>query len=124
MGHYFIVIRGPKSYAWTSAVQHHLDEISRCVAVAMNSAIGRRRALELLAGAELGCTEAIMLAHGFKMELLVELMRDGLAAAAQRVYPRKPPPPAGISAVGRNLPPALQNTERISPEVARQSRFD
>jgi len=30
----------------------------------------RRRALELLAGNRDGCTEAIMLAHGFKIELL------------------------------------------------------
>jgi hypothetical protein len=38
----------------------------------------RRRALRLLADAPDGCTEAIMLAHGFTV-VLVELIRDGLA---------------------------------------------
>jgi hypothetical protein len=41
----------------------------------------RRRALELLASSRNGCTEAIMLAHGFTMPLLVELVRTGLATA-------------------------------------------
>jgi hypothetical protein len=42
----------------------------------------RRRALELLAGcgAE-GCSEAIMRAHGFTTEQMVELVRAGLATA-------------------------------------------
>jgi hypothetical protein len=47
----------------------------------------RRRALELLAscGGE-GCTEALMLAHGFTTEQMVELVRAGLATArAERV---------------------------------------
>ena len=39
----------------------------------------RRRALELLID---GCTEAIMLAYGFKTELLVELVNAGLATAS------------------------------------------
>ena len=42
----------------------------------------RRRALELLAGSRDGCTEAIMLAHGFKTEFLVDLI-DGRLATAQ-----------------------------------------
>jgi hypothetical protein len=41
----------------------------------------RRRALELLASCRDGCTEAIMLAHGFSIEQLVELVRAGLATA-------------------------------------------
>jgi hypothetical protein len=47
----------------------------------------RRRALELLAGCgQQGCTEAIMLAQGFTVEFLTELVRDGLATAtAERV---------------------------------------
>jgi hypothetical protein len=45
----------------------------------------RRRALELLASCRDGCTEAIMLAHGFTIPL-VELVRAGLATAtAERV---------------------------------------
>jgi hypothetical protein len=39
----------------------------------------RRRALELLEASIDGCTEAIMLAYGFKTELLVELVNAGLA---------------------------------------------
>jgi hypothetical protein len=41
----------------------------------------RRRALELLASCRDGCTEATMLAHGFTIEILVELVRDDLASA-------------------------------------------
>jgi hypothetical protein len=43
----------------------------------------RRRALELLAGSRDGCTEAIMLAHGFSVEQMVELVRAGLALRAE-----------------------------------------
>jgi hypothetical protein len=35
----------------------------------------------LLAVSRDGCTEALMLAHGFTVELLVELLRAGLATA-------------------------------------------
>jgi hypothetical protein len=42
----------------------------------------QRRVLELLAGAgPHGCTGATLLAHGFKIDMLAELVRDGLAAA-------------------------------------------
>jgi hypothetical protein len=41
----------------------------------------QRRALRLLAGSPLGVTEAIMLAHGFTIEMLTVLVRDGLATA-------------------------------------------
>jgi hypothetical protein len=41
----------------------------------------RRRALELLDASRDDCTEAIMLAHGFKTDLLVEMARAGLATA-------------------------------------------
>jgi hypothetical protein len=41
----------------------------------------RRRALELLASCRDGCTEAIMIAHGFAIEQMVELVRAGLATA-------------------------------------------
>ena len=42
----------------------------------------RRRALELLAGCgPEGCSEAVMKAHGFTTEQLVELVRSGLASA-------------------------------------------
>ena len=42
----------------------------------------RRRALELLAASPDGCTEAIMLAHGFTVELMVDLCIAELAIAA------------------------------------------
>ena len=41
----------------------------------------RRRALRLLADAPEGVTEALMLAHGFRVELLVDLCLAGLATA-------------------------------------------
>jgi hypothetical protein len=41
----------------------------------------RRRALELLASSRDGCTEAIMLAHGFTVEQMVDLCVAGLATA-------------------------------------------
>jgi hypothetical protein len=41
----------------------------------------RRRALELLAASPDGCTEALMFANGFTAELLVDLVRAGLASA-------------------------------------------
>jgi hypothetical protein len=46
----------------------------------------RRRALELLASCRDGCTEAILLAHGFTIPQMIELVRTGLAtASAERV---------------------------------------
>ena len=41
----------------------------------------QRRALKLLAVSRNGCTEAVMLAHGFPVPLVVELVRAGLATA-------------------------------------------
>jgi len=41
----------------------------------------RRRALELLEASIDGCTEAIMLAYGFKTEVLVELVNAELATS-------------------------------------------
>jgi len=41
----------------------------------------RRRALELLASSPDGATEAIMIAHGITVEMMVELVRSGLASA-------------------------------------------
>jgi hypothetical protein len=41
----------------------------------------RRRALELLASSRNGATEAIMLAHGFTVEQMVDLCTAGLAIA-------------------------------------------
>jgi hypothetical protein len=44
----------------------------------------RRRAIELLASCPEGCSEAIMRAHGFTTEQMVEPVRAGLATAHAR----------------------------------------
>jgi DNA-binding PadR family transcriptional regulator len=50
--------------------------------MAAKSATDQGRALELLAGsARKGCTEAFLLAHGFTVELLADMVRAGLATA-------------------------------------------
>jgi hypothetical protein len=41
----------------------------------------RRRGLELRASCRDGCMESIMLAHGFSIDMMVELVRAGLATA-------------------------------------------
>jgi hypothetical protein len=51
------------------------------------------RALRLLAGSTLGCTEAIMLAHGFTVEVLRRLVLEGLVTAA----------PGTVNAAGRPI---------------------
>ena len=43
----------------------------------------RQRALALLASCPDGCPEALMLAHGFGIALMVELVGDGLATATE-----------------------------------------
>jgi hypothetical protein len=40
----------------------------------------RQRALQLLARSPTGCTETLMLAHGFTAEMLGRLVIDGLAS--------------------------------------------
>jgi hypothetical protein len=39
----------------------------------------RRRALELLAGSRNGYTKAILHAHGFSIDMMIELVKAGLA---------------------------------------------
>jgi hypothetical protein len=52
----------------------------------------RRRALELLAGSRDGVPEALMLAHGFTVEMLVEMINAGLAtASSERVIAGRHP---------------------------------
>jgi hypothetical protein len=41
----------------------------------------RRRALTVLAGSPDGCTEAILMAHGFSLKLIAALIDAGLASA-------------------------------------------
>jgi hypothetical protein len=51
-----------------------------------NSAIGeKRRALQLLARSPTGCTETLMLAHGFSAEVLGQLAIDGFASVEHGV---------------------------------------
>jgi hypothetical protein len=42
---------------------------------------GRRRVLELLADSPGGCTEFLLLAHGYPLELIAQLVETGLATA-------------------------------------------
>jgi hypothetical protein len=42
---------------------------------------GHRQALELLAASPDGCIEGLMIANGFTAELLLDLIRGGLASA-------------------------------------------
>jgi hypothetical protein len=39
----------------------------------------QRRALSMLAGSPEGCTKSVLLAHGFKDEMLTGLVENGLA---------------------------------------------
>jgi hypothetical protein len=49
-----------------------------------------RRALELLASCRYGCTESIMIGAGLSIDMMVELVRSGLATAtAERVVARR-----------------------------------
>jgi hypothetical protein len=45
----------------------------------------RRRALTVLAGSPDGCTEALLMAHGFTTALLADLVRDGFVTATMRL---------------------------------------
>lgn len=50
----------------------------------------RRRVLELLAASRDGVTEAMMIAHGFSVAQMVDLVRTGLASAiSERVVAGK-----------------------------------
>ena len=55
-------------------------DLEGCLAASATPSPTAGRALELLAGSRGGCTEAIMLAHGFSIDLMVELIRAGLAS--------------------------------------------
>jgi hypothetical protein len=46
----------------------------------------RRRALELLAPCRDGCTETMMLAHGFSIDMMVELINSGLATVQTKQF--------------------------------------
>jgi hypothetical protein len=72
----------------------------------------RRRALRLLADAPEGVTEALMLAHGFRVELLTDLCIAGLAIAK----------PEHIRAGGRTMEVVrmkITEARRIAVNIAR-----
>jgi hypothetical protein len=50
----------------------------------MTLTFDQREALRMLAGSPRGSTESIMLAHGFAIGVLWDLVRDGLATAEPR----------------------------------------
>jgi hypothetical protein len=41
-----------------------------------------RRVLQMLAAAESGCSDALLLAYGFRLEMILGLVSSGLAAAS------------------------------------------
>jgi hypothetical protein len=67
----------------------------------------RRRALRLLAGEPEGVIEAMMLAHGFRVELLVDLCIAGLATAK----------PEQMHAGGRTM----ESEDRVASEAYKPS---
>jgi hypothetical protein len=85
--------RCPFLIGWGNGRQEPTDRWSRAVPspqAAAEEAAGimpsrapnpKRRALELLAASRDGCTEAIMLAHGFTVEQMVDLCVAGLVTA-------------------------------------------
>jgi hypothetical protein len=51
-----------------------------------------RRLLELLAAAEDGCTDALLMAHGFALEVIFNVVKAGLATAgAERLHAASQP---------------------------------
>jgi hypothetical protein len=77
---------GKQWFVWRCLAQdaeksfRNFAEIRARYLAAQQSATDRRRALELLAGsARQGCTEAFLLAHGFTVDLLADMVRAGLA---------------------------------------------
>jgi len=73
----------------------------------------RRRALELLAASPDGCTEAIILAHGFTTDFLVGLICAGLATGQGAV------PPGSRTVNTEPLPGSLVTV--TSPPIMRAS---
>ena len=67
----------PSPRAWRSP-----DQMKSQLTMSSIAAIGeRRRALQMLALSPIGCTETLMLAHGFGAEMLGRLVIDGFARA-------------------------------------------
>jgi len=68
----------------------------------------RRRALELLAGSRYGYTKAILRAHGFSMDMMVELVKAGLSQPRSRTE----------RACGRSQRPQSSSASRFTAEQA------
>jgi hypothetical protein len=63
-----------------------------------------RRALAMLASCREGCTEAIMLAHGFTVEQMVDLVEDGPDGPRAPEGHKEPPGPQGGHGTKRGHP--------------------
>ena len=76
-------VRGPCVFAlFRRSCGVRLLSLSGNSLMATPSATHQRRALELLAvSGRQGCTEAFLLAHGFTLDLLTDMVRAGLATA-------------------------------------------
>jgi len=70
---------GAHRRSWLSIAAGH---VGTCAGLSACEPPACRRALELLAGRRDGVPEALMLAHGFSIELIVKLVHAGLATAS------------------------------------------
>jgi hypothetical protein len=61
-----------------------LSHGTACYGASMAITADQREALRMLAGSPNGSTESIMLAHGFAIGMLRDLVRNGLATAERR----------------------------------------
>jgi len=95
----------------TTFAENHAAEIrsGHYRAHAQRERSERRRALRLLAGEPEGVIEAMMLAHGFRVELLVDLCIAGLATAK----------PEQMHAGGRTM----ESEDRVASEAVISLRF-
>jgi len=75
----------------------------------------RNRALRLLAEHPNGCTGAVLLAHGFSLELLNELIGAGLATASTESMMRG----SNSGVAEQNAPAAFPEALRGIPEAGR-----
>jgi hypothetical protein len=75
------LVRRPTLTASTAGIGLEIARRPMTVRPRKGRGAEQNRALRLLAGSPLGCTEAIMLAHGFTVETLGSLVLDGHATA-------------------------------------------
>jgi len=78
----------------------------------------RRRALELLAGSRYGYSKAILRAHGFSFDMMVELIKAGLATTKRE---RMAADSRQTSIVRVRITPAGKRSQRCPSESPRRA---